>query len=51
MLATDVLMMLERFIAWVNTHEGIEWVPMREIARDFREKNAPPAGARMPAGL
>lgn len=47
----DVLMMLERFIEWVNTHEGVEWVPMQEIARDFRERNEPPKGARMPAGL
>jgi hypothetical protein len=44
-------MMLERFIEWVNTHEGVEWVPMEEIARDFRERNEAPAGARMPKGL
>jgi hypothetical protein len=44
-------MMLERFIEWVNTHDGVEWVPMMEIAKDFRERNAAPQGARMPAGF
>jgi hypothetical protein len=46
----DVLMMLERFIKWVNTHEGVEWVTMAEIAEDFRSKNQPPSNARMPKG-
>ncbi|KAF9558328.1 glycoside hydrolase/deacetylase [Agrocybe pediades] len=45
-----VLLMLERFIEWVNTHENIHWVPMIEMARDFRRKNKPVAGAKMPAG-
>jgi hypothetical protein len=44
-------MMLERFIEWVNTHADVEWVPMCEMAADFRKNNAVPQGARMPAGL
>ncbi|PPQ74027.1 hypothetical protein CVT24_012623 [Panaeolus cyanescens] len=46
-----VLLMLERFIEWVNTHENIHWVPMIEMAREFRAKNKPAAGARMPVGF
>ncbi|WWC62963.1 uncharacterized protein I303_105561 [Kwoniella dejecticola CBS 10117] len=46
-----VLMMLERFIEWVNTHDGIEWVPMKDIAEQFRKSNEPPKGAVMPKGL
>lgn len=44
-------MMLERFIEWVNGHEGVEWVTMAEIAEDFRERNEPPKGAWMPKGM
>jgi hypothetical protein len=51
MLISDVLMMLERFITWVNTHDGVEWVTMNEIAEDFRSRSKPPAGARMPKGF
>ncbi|KAL7419002.1 hypothetical protein Q5752_006687 [Cryptotrichosporon argae] len=46
-----VILMLERFIEWVNTHDGVEWVPMIEIAKDFRERNPAPTGAAMPRGL
>lgn len=46
-----VLLMLERFIAWVKEHKGAEFVPMCEVAADFRKRCPPPAGARMPAGL
>ncbi|KAL5483460.1 hypothetical protein ACEPAI_8691 [Sanghuangporus weigelae] len=46
-----VLMMLERFITWINTHEHVKWVPMIEMARSFRAKKAPAAGARMPTGF
>ncbi|PAV17716.1 glycoside hydrolase deacetylase [Pyrrhoderma noxium] len=45
-----VLLMLENFIEWINTHEHVRWVPMIEMARAFRAKNAPAQGARMPAG-
>lgn len=44
-------MMLERFVKWVNTHKGVEWVTMAEIAEDFRNRSSPPAGAKMPKGL
>ncbi|KZT59188.1 glycoside hydrolase/deacetylase [Calocera cornea HHB12733] len=46
-----VLLMLERFIEWVNTHEGVQWVTMKEMADDFRAKKKPPPGTRMPEGL
>ncbi|KAL5504924.1 hypothetical protein ACEPAH_7587 [Sanghuangporus vaninii] len=44
-----VLMMLERFITWVNTHEHVRWVPFIEMARAFRAKQAPVPGATMPS--
>jgi len=46
-----VLMMLERFIEWVNTHEGVQWVPMIEMANEFRSRCSPQAGAQMPKGF
>ncbi|KAF9812755.1 hypothetical protein IEO21_06005 [Rhodonia placenta] len=46
-----VLLMLERFIEWVDTHADVHWVCMADMAREFREKNPPPAGARMPRGM
>ncbi|KII85988.1 hypothetical protein PLICRDRAFT_165594 [Plicaturopsis crispa FD-325 SS-3] len=46
-----VILMLERFIEWVNTHDNVHWVPMIDIAREFRAKQHPPAGAKMPKGL
>jgi peptidoglycan/xylan/chitin deacetylase (PgdA/CDA1 family) len=33
----QVLMMHERLIEWINTHEGVEWVTFEEMARRFRE--------------
>lgn len=44
-------MMLERFINWVNSHDGVEWVTMDEIAEDFRARVQPPAGSLMPKGF
>jgi len=46
-----VLLMLERFIEWVNGHEGVNWVTMKEMADDFRSKNKSTPGARLPAGM
>ena len=46
-----VLLMLERFIEWVNTHTDVHWVCMYDMAREFREKTPPPVGARLPQGL
>lgn len=43
--------MQERFIEWVDTHADVHWVCMADMAREFREKNPPPAGARMPRGM
>ncbi|XP_006461706.1 hypothetical protein AGABI2DRAFT_193101 [Agaricus bisporus var. bisporus H97] len=47
----QVLLMLERFIEWVNTHENVHWVPMIDMAREFRAKNKPAVGAKMPRGF
>ncbi|KAF8184474.1 glycoside hydrolase/deacetylase [Pholiota molesta] len=46
-----VLLMLERFIEWVNTHDNIQWVPLIDMARDFRSKKTPASGAKMPSGF
>jgi len=46
-----VILMLERFIDWINTHEHVRWVPMIEMARDFRKKVKPREGAIMPKGF
>lgn len=46
-----VVLMLERFIEWVNGHENVHWVPMIEMAREFRRKHPAPKGAKMPKGL
>ena len=43
--------MQERFIEWVNTHEGVQWVPMIDMANEFRARVAPPPGAVMPRGF
>ncbi len=49
--ATNLMILSqERFIEWVNTHENVRWVPMIEMARDFRRKNKPAQGAKMPFG-
>ncbi|KAM5542447.1 hypothetical protein V8D89_003906 [Ganoderma adspersum] len=46
-----VLLMLERFIEWVNTHTDVHWVPMIDMANEFRARVAPPPGAVMPRGF
>ncbi|OJA07559.1 hypothetical protein AZE42_07417 [Rhizopogon vesiculosus] len=46
-----VLLMLERFIEWVNTHDNVQWVTMHEMAQDFRARQDPAPGAVMPKGF
>ncbi|KAF8588976.1 glycoside hydrolase/deacetylase [Ramaria rubella] len=46
-----VLLMLESFIEWINTHEHVKWVPMIEMSREFRRKNEAKPGAVMPKGF
>ncbi|KAG6828500.1 hypothetical protein H0H92_007775 [Tricholoma furcatifolium] len=47
----QVLLMLERFIEWVNTHENVYWVPMIQMAQEFRSKQQPASDAQMPRGF
>ncbi|KAG1857346.1 carbohydrate esterase family 4 protein [Suillus subalutaceus] len=46
----QVLLMLERFIEWINAHDDVKWVTFHEMAERFRAKNDPPPGAVMPKG-
>jgi peptidoglycan/xylan/chitin deacetylase (PgdA/CDA1 family) len=41
----QVLLMLERFIEYVNGHEGARWLTYEEVADDF-VRRVPPPGAR-----
>jgi len=47
----QVLLMLERFIEWINTHDDVHWVRMIDMANEFRAKCAPAEGAKMPTGF
>ncbi|SPO48193.1 probable polysaccharide deacetylase family protein [Moesziomyces antarcticus] len=39
----QVLAMHERFIDWINTHEGVKWCTMDEMNKDFRSRNPRPS--------
>lgn len=34
----QVLLMLERLIDYINSHEGVVWMPFEDIAADFRKR-------------
>lgn len=42
------ILMLERLIEYINTHEGVEWVTMIEMVEEFRKSNQAEKGAMMP---
>ncbi|KAG2144320.1 carbohydrate esterase family 4 protein [Suillus clintonianus] len=46
-----VLLMLERFIEWVNTHDHVHWVTLHGMSQEFRAREAPVPGAVMPKGF
>ncbi|HEX5595442.1 MAG TPA: polysaccharide deacetylase [Micromonosporaceae bacterium] len=35
----QVLLMLERLIEYINSHEGVSWKTFHDISRDFRKRN------------
>ena len=38
----QVLLMLERLIAYISSHDGVSWVTMEEVASDFRQRQPLP---------
>ncbi|KIJ58769.1 hypothetical protein HYDPIDRAFT_119236 [Hydnomerulius pinastri MD-312] len=34
----QVILMLERFIEWINTHDHVQWATFHEMAQDFRDR-------------
>lgn len=44
-----VLLMHERLIEYISSHEGVEWVPMIDMVTAFKEKEKPAEGAMLPA--
>lgn len=43
-----VILMHERLIEYINTHEGVEWVTMAEMVDEFKQREQPQEGAMLP---
>ncbi|KAI5475429.1 arp2/3 complex subunit Arc16 [Pseudohyphozyma bogoriensis] len=43
-----MVLILEELIEYINSHEGVEWVTMRQINDEFRANNPAPEGVQMP---
>jgi len=44
----QVLLMIERMIDYINSHEGVSWVTMEDAADDFRKRYAFPGSKGRP---
>lgn len=44
----QIMLMQERIINWINTHEGVEWVTMETMVKEFKEGRL--AGATVEGG-
>lgn len=44
----QVLLMLERLIEYINTHDGVEWATFQDITDDFRKRYPFDSGNRPP---
>ncbi|KAK1076305.1 hypothetical protein LTR33_009057 [Friedmanniomyces endolithicus] len=44
-----VILMHERIIAYINKHEGVEWMPLEDMAKEFLEGRMP--GVKVEGGV
>lgn len=44
----QVLLMHERLIEYINSHEGVQWVTFAEMCDDFKKREKPAPDALLP---